>query len=89
MSPPTDPMPGIRRELAACAHKVADEFRCGLSASEPPTGLPVAWRGMLRSLSACCPGYTEIEYGIALNRAFTESTATRIAGGVDISTNRE
>jgi hypothetical protein len=35
-------------------------------------GLPLAWRGLLKELRFHCPGFTDLEYGIALNRAFSQ-----------------
>jgi hypothetical protein len=65
-----------RKALSACACTVAEKYRNGLQLHRQPTGLPLAWRGLLKELRSCCPGFTDIEYGIALNRAFTGSCET-------------
>lgn len=62
-----------RKELSACALTVAEKYTNGLQVHQQPTALSLAWRGLIKELRSCCPGFTEIEYGIALNRAFIGS----------------
>lgn len=59
--------------LSACADTLAEQYRRHLRVNQQPAGLPVAWRGLLKNLQTVCPGFSEIEYGIALNRAFISS----------------
>ncbi len=59
-------------ELEKCATGVAEKYRTGELSELKTIGWPVAWRYLLKDLRHCCPGFTEIEYGIALNQAFTD-----------------
>ena len=55
--------------LSDYADKVAFRYSNESLANSHRTGLPLAWRGMLKDLRKFCPGFSEIEYGIALNQA--------------------
>lgn len=65
------------RALSACASTVAENYRNEIQVHRQPTGLPLAWRGLLKDLRSRCPGFTEIQYGIALNQAFIGADETQ------------
>lgn len=67
-----------RNALSACACTVAENYLNRLQVHRQPTGLPLAWRGLLKELRSSCPGFTDIEYGIALNRAFIGSNESTL-----------
>jgi len=76
MQPPIELKNAGRNTLSACAYTVTENFLNGIQVHRQPTGLPMAWRGLIKELRSCCPGFTDIEYGIELNRAFIGSHAS-------------
>ena len=57
-------------ELERCADDLAKKYRAGRLPELQETALTAAWKYLVRDLRTCCPGFSEIEYGIALNHAF-------------------
>lgn len=65
--------PSAKPNLEKCAFGVAEKYRTGELQELQELGWPVAWRYLLKDLRNDCPGFTEIEYGIALNQAFIKA----------------
>ncbi|GAB6909077.1 hypothetical protein DESC_910033 [Desulfosarcina cetonica] len=62
--------------LDACALAVARRYQAGMLPVSPHSGWTSTWRYLLKDLRTNCPGFSEIEYGIALNQAFDQPAVT-------------
>ena len=62
-----------KRDLERCAQDIAEKYQTGALPELKQTGWTAAWRYLIKDLRTCCPGYPEIEYAIALNKAFFDS----------------
>ena len=60
------------QDLERCAYELAEKYQAGQLPELKQTGLTAAWRYLIKDLRTCCPGFSEIEYGIALNQAFID-----------------
>jgi hypothetical protein len=62
-----------KMNLEKCAYGMTEKYQSGGLPELKQIGWPVAWKYLLKDLRICCPGFSEIEYGIALNKAFIDS----------------
>ncbi len=74
MMPPTkifnDRKSPSKQDLEACAYDIADKYEAGSPPEIKQIGWTAAWKCLMKDLRNCCPGFSEIEYGIALNKSF-------------------
>ena len=66
---------GGKRNLDTCAFGIAQQYRNGTLTAVTDGAWRMTWNHMLKDLRTCCPGFSEIEYGIALNQAFVANNA--------------
>jgi hypothetical protein len=62
-----------KQDLEICAHDIAEKYQNGSMPDLKQTGWTAAWKYLIKELRSCCPGFSDIEYGIALNQAFVDS----------------
>ena len=55
-------------DLESCAYALADRYRSGSLPDIVDSTLTLAWKPLIRELRSACPGFTDLEYGIALNK---------------------
>ena len=60
-------------DLDTVAYDVADEYREGRLASLGRGQWKETWRNLIEEVRRRCPGQSDAEYEIALNRGFTDS----------------
>jgi len=55
-------------EKSAC--DIVDQYRAGLLPQLQTQGWPMVWKDLFKVLRSRCPGFSELQYGIALNQGF-------------------
>lgn len=60
-------------ELSDAAYSVADRYRSGQWPNLRNKEWGLVWAFLLEELEKRCPGYSDKEYGVALDRGFVES----------------
>ena len=60
-------------ELPDAAYAVADEYRSGVWPELKRMEWGQAWKFLAEELERRCPGFTDEEYDLALDRGFVES----------------
>jgi hypothetical protein len=60
-------------ELSDAAYSVADQYRSGRWPELEHLEWDYIWAFLLEELKKRCPGYSDKEYGMALDRGFVES----------------
>lgn len=58
----------VNFDLESCAYAVADRYRSGSLPDIVDSTLTMAWKPLIRELRTACPGFTDLEYGIALTK---------------------
>ena len=61
------------QDLLQCAHEVADQYRDGLWPEWRNKQWQEIWKLLINVLRHRCPGFTDTQYGEALNRGFLDS----------------
>lgn len=56
-------------DLKRCACDLVEAFKSGRLPELQQTGWTATWKYLMKDLRTACPGYSEVEYGIALNHA--------------------
>jgi hypothetical protein len=64
---------GKRQDLERCALNMAEKYQNGQNPKLKNLAWVFAWRRLIKDLKICCPGFIEIDYGIALSQAFEKS----------------
>ncbi|BBO81851.1 hypothetical protein DSCO28_24170 [Desulfosarcina ovata subsp. sediminis] len=59
-----------KQDLENHALLIAEGYQNGTLVELQKVGWQMTWNYLLKALRTCCPGFSEIEYGIALNQAF-------------------
>lgn len=64
------PMPD-ERNLDHCAYAIVDRFRQGRLTETAGIGWTLTWKTLIRVLRSDCPGFSDLQYGIALTNSLT------------------
>ncbi len=62
-----------KTDLERCAFGIVERYQKGAIVELRDYGWQMTWKYLLKELRSCSPGFMDIEYGIALHLAFTES----------------
>lgn len=66
-----------RDRLNQSAHAIVKQYQAGsLPDVNPHQGWPLIWKDLNKILRNLCPGFSDLEYGIALNMAFDPQKGT-------------
>ena len=65
-----NPRAKTKQDLENCAFGIAERYQQGAFVELKGVGWQMTWIYLLKDLRACCSGFSEVEYGIALNQAF-------------------
>jgi hypothetical protein len=61
-----------KQDLETYAHHIIEAYQAGALPESQDKTLKMAWRPLIRSLRSRYPGFSELEYGIALNLGFND-----------------
>lgn len=59
-------------DLDHCAYAVVGRYRQDRSNGVPGNGWTLTWKRLIRELRSDCPGFSDLEYGIALTNRLTD-----------------
>jgi hypothetical protein len=59
-----------KQDLEKSACDIVHQYRSGLIPKLQTKGWPMVWKDLSKELRSRCPGFSELQYGIALNQGF-------------------
>jgi hypothetical protein len=60
----------VNQDLEKSACDIVEQYRAGLLPQLQTKGWTMVWKDLSRELRSRCPGFSELQYGIALNQGF-------------------
>ena len=62
----------VNPDLESCAYTVAHKYQSGSLPAIADDTLSLAWKPLIKELRTACPGFTDLEYGIALTQVLAD-----------------